>query len=83
MIQKIPCIKCGTKFKDRDDDHDTSYEKQCCWKCRSILQFLALTIRAMDAKGDLNRKITLNLDAVHITVKKKGFYQKGDKKTKA
>ena len=66
------CIKCGLRFKDRNDDKDTEYESGCCWNCAFILRCLAMYVRAFDNPfmvRPLNRDIVLNLEDIKIARK--------------
>lgn len=70
-MNKILCIKCGLKFKNRKDPHDTGYTKDCCWNCRLIITCITATIHSLNAfqtigNKSLNREIMLNLDYIRI-----------------
>lgn len=69
-MKKIKCIKCGIRFKDRQDEEDMIVDKELCWNCRHIWKILRMVISSFNYNPmmpkQLHREVVLKLEDVHI-----------------
>jgi len=68
---KIKCIKCGLRFKDREDPRDKGLvNKELCWNCRFVWDVIGMTLQSlgnMEVGGKkLNREVQIRLEDVYI-----------------
>jgi hypothetical protein len=66
--KKIKCIKCGLRFKDREDPEDGStVYRELCLNCRFIWRCIAMVLQSFPPK--INREVRIDLE--HVIIKKK------------
>lgn len=66
--EKLKCIKCGLRFRDREDPEDKGLvNREMCWNCRFVWKVIGLVLRGLPER--LNRDVAINLD--YVIIKKK------------
>ena len=67
-MKKIKCIKCGLRFKNRNDHDDKEIghliNRALCFNCRYIWKVIGLILDSFPSK--LNRRVSIHLDGVSI-----------------
>ena len=69
-MTKIKCIKCGLRFKDRNDQEDVGAVKDLCFNCRFVWKTLRIYLTSIGLMEKVNRDVVLNLNDVIIRKKK-------------
>lgn len=71
MPKKIKCIKCGLRFKDRQDAEEVKkVYSELCQNCKFIWKTLGMVIQSFGfnpyMRKPLNREVTLKIEDLNI-----------------